>query len=173
MNGTIVNAPGQRASRRFAALQRPGAAGFTVTELMITVAMAAILATVAVPSFQTLIASQRAKTSSSELFSSLFNARSNAIMRNANVTISQNAGGWSNGWQTLDANNNVLDNHDAVAGVTIIGPATVTYSPSGRLPAGNAAPMFVITTHSGGTTVYQCVAIDLGGRPYTQQGSTC
>jgi type IV fimbrial biogenesis protein FimT len=173
MSGTSVNATSQRDSRRFGVLQRPGGAGFTVTELMITVGIAAILATVAVPSFQGLIASQRAKTSSSELFSGLFNARSNALMRNANVTVSQNAGGWSNGWQTLDANNNVLDNHDAVAGVTITGPATVTYTPSGRLPAGSAAPMFVITTHSGAVTVYQCVSIDLGGRPYTQQASTC
>jgi hypothetical protein len=33
--------------------------------------------------------------------------------------------------------------------------------------------VFIITTHSGAVTVYQCVAIDLGGRPYTQQASTC
>jgi type IV fimbrial biogenesis protein FimT len=173
MNGTTLNTVSHGDSRRFAVLQRPGAAGFTMTELAVTVAIAAILATVAVPSFQSLVANQRAKTSSSELFSALFNARSNAIMRNANVTVSQNANGWSHGWQVLDASNNVLDNHDAVAGVTITGPATVTYSPSGRLPAGSAAPMFVITTQSGAATVYQCVAIDLGGRPYSQQGSTC
>lgn len=144
-----------------------------MTELVVTLAIAAILATMAVPSFQVLIASQRARTSSSELFSGLFNARSNAIMRNANVAVSQNASGWSNGWQILDANNKVLDNHGPLAGVTITGPAAVTYSPSGRLAPGNTAPIFVITTQAGGTTIYRCVSVDLGGRPYTQQASTC
>jgi len=153
---------------------RRAVSGFTLTEFAVTVAIAAILTTAAVPGFQGLVASQRAKNSSSELFAALFNARSNAIMRNANVAVSPNAGGWANGWQIRDAGNNVLDNHGALSQVGITGgPAAVTYNASGRLAAGSAAPVFLFTAQSGGTTVNQCVSIDLGGRPYVMKGSTC
>src|SRR5207245_8801902 len=89
---------------RRAAFQRRGAptcrvAGFTMTELMVTVAIAAILTSVAVPAFSTLIASQRAKTFSSALYATLAKTRSEAITLNGNVTLNPAAGGWGNGWQ--------------------------------------------------------------------------
>jgi type IV fimbrial biogenesis protein FimT len=146
-------------------------------ELTITMAIAAILATVAVPSFSNLIASQRAKAAASELFGELMRTRSEAIMRNANITVSQYSGGWNNGWYIENPANptnvgSALDNHGALGAITVTGPATVTYRPSGRVQ-GTAAPMFVITTSSGSTTSYQCVSIDLNGRPYMQAASTC
>lgn len=151
--------------------------GFTVTELMVTVAIAAILATVAVPSFSNLIASQRAKAAASELFGELMRTRSEAIMRNANITVSQYSGSWNNGWyiENPASPTNVasaLDNHGALSSTTVVnGPATVTYRPSGRVQA--TAPMFVITTRSGSATNYQCVSVDLNGRPYMKPASTC
>jgi hypothetical protein len=89
------------------------------------------------------------------------------------VTLQANAGGWANGWQMLDVNNNVLDNHAGATAVTIVGPATVTYRPSGRLPAGAAAPVFLISTTSGATVNHQCVSVDLGGRPYMTATPAC
>jgi type IV fimbrial biogenesis protein FimT len=152
---------------------RRSARGFTVTEVMVTVAIAAILATVAAPAFNGMIASQRARAFASDLYATLAKTRSEALTLNNNVTLQANAGGWANGWQMLDANNNVLDNHAAATRVTIAGPATVTYRASGRLPAGAAAPVFVISTTSGATVNYQCVSVDLGGRPYMAAAATC
>jgi len=146
--------------------------GFTVTEMVVTVAIAAILSVVAVPSFQGLIANQRAKTYASSLYATLAKARSKAVALNGNVTLNPAAGGWGNGWQMNDPNGNALDNAGAAQGVTIAGPAVVTYTASGRLQAG-AAPVFQITTTSGVTTIYQCVSVDLGGRPYMVAASTC
>ena len=161
-------------SRDATAVRRRRSAGFTLTELLIAISIAAILATVAVPAFSSLIASQRAKTAASELFASLQKTRSEAIMRNANVTVSPLAGGWNTGWQILDPLNagNVLESHGAVVNVTMTGPLGVTYRPSGRVLAG-AAPSFLIKTTSGSSTNYECISISLSGRPYEQAASTC
>jgi type IV fimbrial biogenesis protein FimT len=155
---------------------RRSSAGFTMVELLITIAIATILATVAIPSFSGLIASQRAKTAASELFASFLAARSDAITRNANVTVQPLAGGWDHGgWQILDPANNVLDSHGAVAGVTItllpVG-SIVTFRPSGRVLTGSTTS-FVVSTVSVSTTNYQCISLKLSGRPSQQAANAC
>ena len=158
-------APARRISRR----ER----GFTMTELIVTVSVAGILATMAVPSFNGIIATQRARTLASELYVTIAKTRAEAISLNSNATLQPNAGGWANGWQILDVNNNVLDNHAAATAVTVVGPPAITYRASGRLPAGVVAPVFVISTTSGATVNYQCVSVDLGGRPYMKAAAKC
>jgi type IV fimbrial biogenesis protein FimT len=146
--------------------------GFTLTELIVTMSVAAILATVAVPSFNGIIANQRGKTLASALYATLAKTRSAALTLNGNVTLQPKAGNWQNGWQILDPNNNVLDDYTAATGITIAGPAAVTYRSSGRLPVG-AAPMFQISTTSGAAVNYQCVSVDLSGRPRMTATQTC
>lgn len=149
-------------------------AGFTMTELLVAIAITAILAAIAVPAFSQLTASQRAKTVSAELFQSLLKTRSEAIKRNANVTVSFVSGGWVNGWQVLDPANaaNILDSRGAASGVTISGPSGVTYRPSGRVQ-GTSAPSFLVTAVSGSTQVYECISVELTGRPYLVAAPTC
>jgi type IV fimbrial biogenesis protein FimT len=147
--------------------------GFTMTELGITLTIAAILASIALPSFQGIIANQRARTYASALYASLSKARSEAITLNGNVTVQPKAGGWKAGWQILDVNNNVLDDYSAASNINVpTAPATVTYSASGRMPGG-ATPAFKINTVSGHTTNYQCVSVTPSGRPYMQPMQTC
>lgn len=139
-------------------------AGFTLTELLAVVAVIAVLTSLAMPSFTNIISRNRAKGAATDLYVALTKARSEAVKRNANVTLSPNAGGWQAGWQTTDALNNVLDTHAAVNGVTIAnGPANVVYQSSGRIQ-GAAAPSFLITG-TGSYSVQRCVAISLSGRP--------
>lgn len=158
--------------RRSARRTAPSERGFTATELIVTVSVAAILVTLAVPSFNNIIANQRAKTLASALYATLAKTRSEALTLNGNVTLQPKAGNWQNGWQILDPNNNVLDDYTATNGITIAGPAAVTYRASGRLPAG-AAPMFQISTMSGATVNYQCVSVGLSGRPYMSATQAC
>ncbi len=146
--------------------------GFSLTEVVVTLSVAAILTTVAVPSFNGIIANQRAKTLASSLYATLSKTRAEALTLNGNVTLQPKAGGWASGWQMLDPNNNVLDDFTTASGVTIAGPAAVTYRSSGRLPVG-AAPVFQISTSSGSTVTYQCVSVDLSGRPYMSATQTC
>lgn len=150
--------------------------GFTLTELVVTIAIAALLATLAVPSFNGVIATEHAKAAASELFASLFTARSEAIRLDQQVKMTQSTGSWEDGWTTAAAvSGTIVDTHGAMTGVTLqegSGANTVTYYPSGRLAPGTA-PTFVITATTGSATSTQCVSIDPTGTPYMQAGSTC
>lgn len=143
-------------------------AGFTLIELLMAVAITGILATVAAPSFNSMIESQRAKSASTDLYIALTHARSEAIKRNANITISPNGGDWTNGWQVLDPASALIQDHAAVRTVSIAGPTSVVYRASGRLLAGTA-PSFAITGSL--STSARCVAVDLSGRPNIKAGS--
>ncbi|MDZ4262458.1 MAG: GspH/FimT family pseudopilin [Pseudomonadota bacterium] len=77
--------------------------GFTLVELMITLAVAAILATAAVPSFISMIASNRVTSASNELVTALNLAKSEAVRSGQSTrlckTDSCNAeGSWGDGW---------------------------------------------------------------------------
>ena len=67
------------------------ARGFTIVELMITVAVAAILLIIAVPSFNNIINSNRLTTATNTLVNALNTARMEAIKRNASVQFCSNS----------------------------------------------------------------------------------
>lgn len=145
---------------------RPGREGFTLIELLIVIAIVAILATLAAPAFSEFIKSQRIKSMATDLNSSLTLARSEAIKRNKNVTMSPTtAGAWQSGWQIADPDNagSNIEVHSAFAGITATGPDSVIYRNSGRI-SGAAAPAFNMS--ASGTTAQRCVSVDLSGRPY-------
>jgi len=86
-------------------------AGFTLVELMIAVAIVAILAAIALPSFQSSLRSNRAATATNEMLASLSLARSEAIRNNRGASICPSADGaacsasWDDGWIVwVDAN---------------------------------------------------------------------
>lgn len=78
--------------------------GFTLVELMIVLALVAILATIGVPSFTSFVINNRLTAQANELVSALNLARSEAIKRNRRVTVcrSNNGAGcggtWNDGW---------------------------------------------------------------------------
>jgi len=80
--------------------------GLTLVELMITVAVLAILTALATPSFSSLIQSSRLTTTANELLTTLQLARSEAVRRNVRVVVCASSNGsscsgsstWSAGW---------------------------------------------------------------------------
>lgn len=138
-------------------------------ELLVVVVIAGILAAVAAPNLSWLIASQRVKGASTDIFSSLIYARSEAITRNTTITVAPVGGGWANGWTiTVPLTGLVLRNQDAVNGATIAGPASVSYNGVGRLSA--AATPFSLTGTNVNDANSRCITIDLSGRPVVAKG---
>lgn len=91
------------------------AAGFTLIELMVTIVVAGVLLTLAVPGFRAMVAANRATALANEMVTALNLARSEAIKRGAPVTICRgdgcDASDWADGWAVfVDANaNGALD----------------------------------------------------------------
>lgn len=80
--------------------------GFTLFELIVTIAVAAIIVTVGVPGFQNIIANNRAVTHTNDLVTALNLARSEATRRGIDVLVCRSTDGatcepgldWSSGW---------------------------------------------------------------------------
>lgn len=124
--------------RNFAALKSQ--AGFTLIELMVTLAVAAILITLAVPSFMDATLGAKLSAHANSLVASAQLARSEAIKRNAPVTmcVSTNgttcagSGGWENGWIVV-AGGQVIERQQALpAGFKITaGSTSLVFQPTG------------------------------------------
>lgn len=155
--------------------------GFTLIELMTVLLILAVLATLAAPSFKSLIVNQRVKSAISDLQASLFLARSEAVKRAAQVSVVPDSGDWKNGWVIcVDANgNSSCDTGEMVIerrlplsiGVASISGSGITYRSDGRLSAGAAT---IKASASGVNGVMErCVLIDLSGRPSVSVGDGC
>lgn len=144
---------------------RQSTSGFTIIELMVVVSVIGVLATFALSSFQSLTQSQQAKNASFELFTSLRLARSEAIKRNSNVTLTPtDATNWGKGW-TIASTTETIKSQAVLKGVNItLGPATVAYTRNGRTTA-TTAPSFQIDVSPVNINVRRCIKIELSGMP--------
>lgn len=101
-------------------MSRPKAsAGFTVIELMIVVFIVAIFASVALPSFSTLMTNSRLQSASNELASVIQYARSAAVQNNQSMNLCVSSGVWSVRKSCTDTNSTVLRSFTPPDGVTI------------------------------------------------------
>lgn len=82
--------------------KHPAMRGFTLIELLITTIVLAILATLAVPSFQSTIRNSSITSETNRLIAAIQYARNEAIKRNAAVVMARTSatnGSWTQGWQ--------------------------------------------------------------------------
>ncbi|WP_421682467.1 prepilin-type N-terminal cleavage/methylation domain-containing protein [Stutzerimonas urumqiensis] len=139
--------------------------GFTLIELMITLAILAILLGLAAPSFRQMIANNRTQTAADNLMTAFQYARSEAVRRGVSVEICRrnngacaNATTWGNGWLVKEAGaaGEVLRVWDATAGgTTITGPSqTLTFLPSGLLAAAPTSAFIAAPASCSGQTNY-------------------
>jgi len=158
--------------------RRPSArpsSGFTIVELMITIAIVAILLTVGIPSFRNVILNTRLTSLANEVVASVQIARSEAIKRNATVRLCASANGttcattgsWEQGWIVLTAAGVVLRHEALQTGWKVTeagGLRELTFRPTGfggstaslrvcrSNPLGNAERLVAVGP-TGGTSV--------------------
>lgn len=131
--------------------------GFTLIELMVTIAVAAILSAIAIPAFDNFVKNDRDATQINSLVSSFNYARSEAVKRNTSVgvqvcpssdgaTCNTPALSWAAGWIVLDPDPailppaNVLQSIPALAGPNVLsatggGANGVTFKSNGAVVA--------------------------------------
>ncbi|WP_328822300.1 GspH/FimT family pseudopilin [Aquipseudomonas guryensis] len=132
-------------SARFA-LKR--SVGFTLVELMIAMAILGILATIALPAFDSFILGSRLRTYSNDFAAAARLARSEALKRNAQVRLCMSAdglscttsGSWEQGWIVITSDNVVVHAWPAVnAGYLVSSAATsLTFAANGLGPGMSA-----------------------------------
>ncbi|SOZ36887.1 GspH/FimT family pseudopilin [Cupriavidus neocaledonicus] len=145
--------------------------GFTLIELLCALSVLAILAVAAAPSFAALIASQRVRSASLDLASALVLARSEAVKRNAMVSLAPAGAAWTAGW-TVSAGAETVRSFGPYGGLTI------TPSSAGGLVLGNdgrltGAAMTFEFAPSGETaaTTRVCVQVSETGRIASTSGA--
>ena len=149
--------------------------GFTLTEMLVVLAIAGILATIAIPGFKSLTQSQQVRNATFELYASLIVARSEAIKRNDDVWVTpvtytvtfpapeHDEYGW-----TIAASGVTIQNQPQLKGVDLRADPNVspwvTYRRTGRTTA-TTSPVFKIDAYGETTPYMRCIKIELSGMP--------
>ena len=161
--------------------------GFTLVELMITVAVLAVIAAIAAPSMTGLLNSNRLNGQANEMVSGLQLARSEAIRRNAPVLVCAsndgatcaNSGAWDR-WIVLGQANatdaaEVIRDTSAGSLTQISGPRTgIRFAPSGMLPAQAVVTVCIPTDNP--SLNQRAVTVAVGGGTRVDRangGGTC
>lgn len=147
-----------------------GMYGFTLLELMITLAVLSVVVGIAVPSFRDMVAQQNVRAAASALHSSIVQARAEAVKRNANVTLRPATGEtWSDGWLMVTAaapaDSAAVHRERLAGGVTISAGSTASlvFRPSGRLTPSTSEVNFKLTSVADSSKT-RCVEVSLSGQ---------
>ena len=138
--------------------------GFTLIELMVTIAVLAVLASLVAPSFRQLLAAQRVRTTSYDMVGDLVLARSEAIKRGENVAITPITSNWNLGWSV-----NVASTSEVLGGQGPVGngvqftmaPTAITFDRNGRTSVFSVVRFGLYD----GTANRRCISLDPSGRP--------
>jgi type IV fimbrial biogenesis protein FimT len=167
--------------------------GFTLVELLVTVAVVAILLAMAWPSYQQFVADSRVTGQANEFLAALNLARSEAVKRNTTVTMCRSSDGascggtsWQQGWIVFVDGDPVgsIESGDTIlrvgmaftGGSTLVASADVadyvSYVPSGRAQLASGAAQggtFNLCSNVGLAVRRDIVVVANSGRAYVEK----
>lgn len=76
--------------------------GFTLLEVLVTLAVASIAMAVAFPAMSNFVQDGRLTSQANDFVQAVRSARAEAIKRQVNIDLKQKTGGWKNGWEVQD-----------------------------------------------------------------------
>lgn len=150
--------------------------GFTLIELMVTIAVLAIVIAIAAPSFTSVIQSNRTTALHHEILGALQLARSEAVKRRSDVIVCRsedmedcsNGADWTVGWIVKDvAGDEVVKVWDSVTGMALTGPLPGLVFHSSGMASGVTGdendPDFTTTTSSCTAGTKYTIGVSLTG----------
>ncbi|WP_417546107.1 GspH/FimT family pseudopilin [Marinobacter sp.] len=146
--------------------------GFTLIELMVTLALVAVIAAFAIPSFTTMIANSRLVSTSNDIVGALSYARSEAIKTGRRVSVNPTDGAnWANGmsvWIDNNSNGSMQDSEElrrttgAAGAVTITSSSNFAFSGGGLLSNSSAEVTIQVCDNRSGESGSKII-VTLGG----------
>ncbi len=148
--------------------------GFTFIELMTAIAVLAVVISIGIPSFQTLISNNRVSSQVNNFVTSLNLARSEAINRGDSVTVAAAGGGWADGWTITAADGTVLRQQEAFKNDSTMtatsGTASIVFNSRGFLDGEN---LVTFTLCNQDSQYDKQVSVTPGGRVNTVSNHDC
>lgn len=143
--------------------------GFTLIELMITVAILAIIITVAAPSFSDMMVQQNMKKSTNELISILNQTRARAALERRDIEVQLSRTEVT----TLPQNTDTVQYWMPYGSVTLmpVSPVSITYGINGGIVGAVADTNFILCSTPGGTS--QTISISRMGTVQRVVEGTC
>lgn len=149
-------------------------AGFTLIELMVAIAVLAIILSLAAPSFRQMLESQSIRAAAFDLVADLTLARSEALKRGMNVTIgipASQGGDWSKGWAVVlgadvddSSAETISKRNSSRSGLTFTSTLNeITFRGDGRVSSGSSEVRFGLKNSD--ESQQRCILLDLSGRP--------
>jgi type IV fimbrial biogenesis protein FimT len=150
--------------RRPCFTSRRCARGLTLIELMTVVALLGILAALAAPGMNSFLVGQRVTAMTYDLTADLLLARSEALKRGLDVSVTPAADGWTAGWSVAVGGNEVGGRLSAGSGLVFEdAPDEIVFNRNGRISAPADVVRITIRTEADGGR-QRCVELDLSGR---------
>lgn len=153
----------------------PRIRGFTLLELMVVLAVLAVLGTLAAPSLRNFIDNQRLRSASFDLVSDLMLARSEALKRQQIIVFlpTGTAGDdWLGGWELRigSSTGQIVTSRTNMPSTVRFTPTTdidsVTFTADGR----TNAIVRINVKLEGASTTHSCVRLDATGRAKSDKG---